>query len=623
MHLSINLAHEPDFGILDIHVRPAVCHVEANQIVTRVEPKVMEVLVLLARAQGATVSRDQLIEACWEGRIVSEDAITRTLRKARKIGSLTNPPAFHIETRPKVGVRLIARDQAARPDGYKHAQHQSVSEPLLIVFPFENLSTDSDLQFFVDGVSEEVLGRIIGGSKLRAIGPASSFQYRGPSKAGAARALKATHIVDGTVRRSGQRVRINAHLTEVATGAGLWVDQFERDLGDIFALQDEIADGIAQALFTTFTPADRRPIDPAVYDLYLRAKGLETNPDRLLSSITSLELVTQHAPDFADGWGRLAVLRAFMRLNMPYAARAKITMQTHDDIARCYQSSPDNAQANYANYWLTAPFGDFINQERIVQQCLKRDNPASDDLSLASFHYYNVGRRRVCNNLATRGRQFDPSSWAVSINYAISLWSRGEGSATMAALRAHIEAFPEDQQAAAYQLLVASYLGDWEEIDRLTSPVRLAQFPLRENGGILATVATMRYPTPENRRFLFEMMKTRAEKIGGFDCVVMTFSSMIGMASEAYDSIAQLPFGPTNSKGDALGMMGYRTHLLFTPANERGRADPRFVHLCARLGLVDYWLTTELWPDCINEVPYDFCAECEAAKKVVQDAFAF
>ena len=81
---------------------------------------------------------------------------------------------------------------------------------------------------------------------------------------GAAQSFGATHVVDGTVRRSGNKVRINAHLIEVDSGAGLWADQFEGDLGDIFGLQDEIADGISQALFTKFSATGRTPIDPAI-----------------------------------------------------------------------------------------------------------------------------------------------------------------------------------------------------------------------------------------------------------------------------------------------------------------------------------------------------------------------
>jgi TolB-like protein len=623
MQVKNDLLGQTDFGIEALTIRPAACLVESGGIATRVEPKVMEVLVLLAQASGKNITREQLIDACWDGRIVSEDAISRTLSKARKIGALTSPPAFRIETRPKIGVRLVAAKQVHQSRNEAQIFAALAPEPLLIVFPFENLSSDKDMQFFSDGVSEEVLSRIIRGSKIKVVGPASSFQLRGVSKQEVAEKLKATHIVDGSVRRAGDRVRINAHLTEVSSGAGLWAEQFERDLTDIFALQDEIADGIAKALFAKFTPASLAPIDPTTYDLYLRARDLETNPDRLLSSIASLERVTQAAPEFADGWGRLATLRALHRMNTPYQDRAYITDQLRNDIAHCHALDPENPQANYANFWLKAPFGEFLEKERIVEKALSRTNLLSDDLAMSSFHYLNVGRLRQAHVNVLKARGFDPSSWAVSINYAVSLWSSADTQISLDAATQHVETWPFDQQGIGLALAVALSVPDWRVVDRLTDPKRLEQFPLREHGGILLTANFMRCPTAENKQLLFDMVLARAQKRGAIDCTTLGVMTMAGLAQQAYDQLLHFKIGPTGAKGDPLGMLGFRTFLLFTPANKEGRDDPRFATLCARIGLVDYWLETGIWPDCADEMPYDFRAACLAAQDVPKDIFGY
>jgi TolB-like protein len=623
MQVKSDLFDSADFGIEALTIRPSACLVVSGGSSTRVEPKVMEVLVLLAQALGENITREQLIDACWDGRIVSEDAISRTLSKARKIGALTSPPAFRIETRPKIGVRLVAATQVHQSRNQPQILAAATTEPLLIVFPFENLSSDTDMTFFSDGVSEEVLSRIIRGSKIKVVGPASSFQLKGASKQEVAEKLKATHIVDGSVRRAGDRVRINAHLTEVGSGAGLWAEQFERDLTDIFALQDEIADGIAKSLFAKFTPASLAPIDPATYDLYLRARDLETNPDRLLSSIASLERVTQAAPEFADGWGRLATLRALHRMNTPYQDRADITDQLRNDIARCHALDPENPQANYANFWLKAPFGEFLEKERIVEKALSRTNQLSDDLAMSSFHYLNVGRLRQAHVNVLKARGFDPSSWAVSINYAVSLWSTANPEASLNAAIQHVETWPFDQQGIGLALVVALSVPDWLVVDRLTDPKRLEQFPLREHGGILLTASFMRSPTAENKQLLFDIVLARAQKRGAIDCTTLGVVTMAGLGQQAYDKLAYLRIGPTGAKSDALGMMGFRTFLLFLPANKEARDDPRFVTLCARLGLVEYWLETELWPDCADEVPYDFRAACLAARDVPKDMFGY
>lgn len=168
-----------------------------------------------------------MIAECWGERVVSEDAITRILSKVRQLAALSTPAAFELQTLPKVGVRLIAAGEPPQPRS---------PDPVLIVPPFDNLSGAAELEFFSDGVAEEVLGRLVRGSALKVIGRTTSFQYRGARKADAAGELNASHIVDGAVQRAGDRVRISVHLTEAATGAAAWSQRFDRDLHDIFAL---------------------------------------------------------------------------------------------------------------------------------------------------------------------------------------------------------------------------------------------------------------------------------------------------------------------------------------------------------------------------------------------------
>jgi TolB-like protein len=195
-----------------------------------------------------------------------------------------------------------------------HEVHRS--EPLLAVLAFDNLSSDTEMAFFSDGVAEEIRDTVARGSHLRVIGRASSFQFRGADKAAAhvAAELGATHILDGAVRRSGGKVRISADLVDCASATTLWSERFDRDLSDIFAVQEEIATAVAGALKTTFAPfAGPGSIDPAVYQTYLRARALQRVSMDLMSSVQAiglLEGVVAEAPDFARAWGALALGRA-------------------------------------------------------------------------------------------------------------------------------------------------------------------------------------------------------------------------------------------------------------------------------------------------------------------------
>ena len=148
---------------------------------------------------------------------------------------------------------------------------------------------------------------------MRVIGRASSFQFRGAAKAEGAvvSQLGATHLLDGSVRRSGQRVRISASLTECATHTIVWSDRFDRDLADVFVLQDEIAAAVAAALETVFSPASAaQKVDPRAYDLYLKARSLGGSPHGNAECLRLLEEAVSLSPDFAAAWASLALARA-------------------------------------------------------------------------------------------------------------------------------------------------------------------------------------------------------------------------------------------------------------------------------------------------------------------------
>ena len=155
-------------------------------------------------------------------------------------------------------------------------------------------------------------------AELKVIGRGSSFHFRGPEKAAAhiARALKATHVLDGSVRRSGNKVRIAANLIECDGETTVWSERFDREVSDIFALQDEIAEAVAAALKVAFAPAlQAESIDPTAYTLYLKA--LEIRNRGLLAPATGtavIELLEEgdapRAPKFARAWECLATMKA-------------------------------------------------------------------------------------------------------------------------------------------------------------------------------------------------------------------------------------------------------------------------------------------------------------------------
>jgi len=580
--------------------------------------KALALLSTLARARGALVTKDELMEAVWPGITVEENAIQVHIAALRKA---MGDAADRLVTIRGLGYRL---DTEALANGAAtlSALPEPVKRSVLAVLPFDNLSSDPELTYFCDGVSEEILIRITRQSRLTAIGRTSSFQFRGTDKAHACERLNATHILDGSIQRSGGQIRVSAHLLDCSNQAQLWSQRYDRSLEDIFAVQDEIAEAIAEALELEFAPGAVAPVDPAIYDLYLRAKERVTNPAAMARNIASLEQVTRMAPRYAAGWATLAYRRAELLMHSPYADRPAIKGSIEGDIARCAAIDPGHPDVLAARWVLMPPFGSLAAQEAMLNSNAVTNRDYVDFLTARAYFLECVGRSAEAAEQAGRAAQLDPlNPYAMGL-HSQALWFAGYYPQARAALEFVRNKWPDSHHSVAVLIQARVHQHDWLSVDRLTDPARLAVYPLREHVGVVAFARVMRDPTLRNRRMMFDAIAKRADATGHIDPQVAVIAAELGFVDETYALLERCKFGPSGSARDVMGTHAYRTLLLFPKAYEALRADPRFVTICARLGLVEYWLTTEHWPDCAAEVPYDFKAECAAAWAVPKDVFA-
>ena len=192
----------------------------------------------------------------------------------------------------------------------------------IAVLPFVNMSTDADNEFFSDGISEELLNVLVRVDGLGVASRTSSFAYKG-SKLGAAaiaRELKVDHILEGSVRKAGNRVRITAQLIDATQDRHLWSETYDRELTDIFAIQDEIANAIVTALRGTISTASAAAAvrvradteNLEAYELYLKARELFIARRELPETVTLFERVVELDPKFARGWEGLAAVASIM-----------------------------------------------------------------------------------------------------------------------------------------------------------------------------------------------------------------------------------------------------------------------------------------------------------------------
>ncbi len=218
------------------------------------------------------------------------------------------------------------------------AQQGDDSAPRSIaVLPFVNLSSDPEQEYFSDGMTEELLNVLAGNTALKVAARTSVFEFKG--KSGDVREIGArlgvTHIVEGSVRREGNQVRVTAQLIRVADGFHAWSETYDRELTGVFALQDEIAQSIGAQLQSSLgvavAPKVRAEIPPEAYDSYLKGRALYRARKDFLQVIAHLEAAVARAPEFAAGWASLALA---YEVAAPYL-RPEERVLLGDNLAKC------------------------------------------------------------------------------------------------------------------------------------------------------------------------------------------------------------------------------------------------------------------------------------------------
>lgn len=245
------------------------------------EPQVLDLLVFLIANRDRVVSRDDLIASVWQGRIVSESALNTRIHAARCAIGDTGEDQRLIKTFPRKGIRFVATvSEEQRLDPGPLRQPLSLPDkPSIAVLAFANISGDPGQEYFSDGITQDIITELSRFPELFVIARNSSFRYKGRSfdvrQVGSE--LGARYVLEGSIRRSGDQVRISAQLVDAQTGAHRWAERYDRELSDIFAMQAEVARTIACILVAHVNRAEAQhtllkpPSTWQAHDYYLRA----------------------------------------------------------------------------------------------------------------------------------------------------------------------------------------------------------------------------------------------------------------------------------------------------------------------------------------------------------------
>jgi TolB-like protein/Tfp pilus assembly protein PilF len=240
------------------------------------------------------------------------------------------------------------------------------------VLPFQNLSSDPDNAYFADGIQEEVLTRLAKIGDLKVISRTSTQGYQSApgNLAEIAKQLGVANILEGSVQKAGDQVRVNVHLVNVHTGSQLWAETYDRKLSDIFSVETEIARGIAESLQAKLTGREEQALaakptnNPEAYDAYLRGLAFEArsnySSDALFKAIEFYDLAVRLDPNFALAWARVSGVHALLYSNRrdTTAARRDAAKQALENAQKLQPNTPETLLfTGYYQYWVLQDYG--------------------------------------------------------------------------------------------------------------------------------------------------------------------------------------------------------------------------------------------------------------------------
>ncbi len=328
-----------------------------------VEPQVFDLLVHLIQHRDRVVSKDDLLASVWNGRVVSESALFNRINAARgAIGDAGDRQRL-IKTLPRKGIRFVGEVHAeeAQPAGGEFPHLPLPDRPSIAVLPLANMSGDPDQEYFADGISEDL---ITGLSRIRwlfVIARNSTFVYkhRAVDVKDVARALGVRYVLEGSVRRAGKRLRIGVQLIDAMTGGHHWAERYDRELGDVFAVQDEITRSVAGAVEPHLLAAEgvralsRAADDLGAWELVARAQmhfWRMTRQD-YEAAIIPLERAVEAYPDYAPARSLLGFCFVFAA-HMGWADRRHVLQSGRQHAVRAINLDDRDPWGHIAlGYW--------------------------------------------------------------------------------------------------------------------------------------------------------------------------------------------------------------------------------------------------------------------------------
>lgn len=502
--------------------------------------------------------------------------------------------------------------------GHGLVEAEKPKDLLIAVLPFDNLSSDEEMSYFCDGVSEEIQRTVSDRTDLKVVARSSAFQFRGAGKdiSRVAAALGTTHVLDGSLRRSGARVRISAELVDCASCHAIWGSRFDGNLDAVFELQESIAEQVATALkvaLTTSKQPHASTLPSALYDTFMRARsriadGDATFDDSATQAIPLLEEVTREASGFAPAWELLAIACASMLRSGHFegdydAAREQVIEAAQASL----RIDPKRGGAHLALAMLE-PWGAYANRERLLLKGLEVSPHDPAILTDMSNFCWSVGRFHDGLGFAERACELNPLMPAAQLHLAQMQFYVGDYEGGMRMMEKIRKRWPDNPGIMLGTINTAGLFDFWDVYDENIADIdRFDGWPARDMRAVKAFNEALRTKDPKLIEKRIDRYEELLEKTGTMPLNLVLSIAAFGFPDRALDLAERASYDYIfDPKGDRPSV--YYPGTILGPWSEVIKS-PRFVQLCARLGLCDYWVRSGAWPDCVEWVPYDFKAE--------------
>jgi len=626
----------------DWRVEPDLDRITGSAGEVLLMPKAMAVLVYLAERPGQVVSTDELIDTIWQGRPMGDNPVYKCITQLRTVlGDDRKAPAY-IATVPTKGYRLIAAvtwgdiDEVPGAAGRTDAEsappqpwHRRrllawtggvaaacllaalymnyrdrfeppvagtdrptvVEQPSIAVLPFANLAPDAGQDYFTDGLTEELITQLAILPGLRVIGRTSSFAFKGRNEdlRTIGRILGVNHILEGSVRKVDNRVRVTAQLINTADGSHLWSHAYDRSLDDIVTIQEEIAKTVATALRLSIAARIVQQGGTRNFEAYdahlsgLAAAG-KGGAHNVLASIAAFDRAVSIDPGFIAAWEALAGAYQQASIDVP-SRQAEWQKQLSDTEQRIIALAPDRPMVTYLSAQREVSRGNLVEAERLFKSV--QELPTTHVPRVGSYGTFllNVGRPREAMTLFTRDLQAEPLGLEASVWVQIALELTGDFAQADREYQ-HNLGFAEDTRAIRTMALMRAMGKRDKEAIRRELPAQIAVGTLTRtlNQAMLRHLDDPALALTELQSYLDD------PEIMTSSIVVMTLAAWAAYFSDpelALRAIQGLPPLVVNAFN----------WTVWRPVHSEMRRLPGFKVLLSEWGLVDYWRATGNWGD--------------------------